>query len=232
MPDEALEDAAPSEDTQLTAETEAPDTDTPSESTVDWETEDNPYRKRYGDLRSEFDSRNQRYSQYEQFVESLDTPEMQREMLRRWGYEVDDEDAPDLDPVDSLAQRLEAIEGNLQSRDQAQQQAELQSLKAEYVDESIKQFGSDLSDADTNLVRRLVKSGDYDDQDGIPDVEAIIKEVNGTWEQRQKNWRESKRARVPGGGPAARKQFDPTDEKARIEASTAAAQAAIDARSG
>jgi hypothetical protein len=92
------------------------DTTTPATDTVDTSApeeghapagETTDYEKRYNDLRSEFDRRNQTLSEYEQTFQGLSDPETRAEILAQFGLEVEDDeeelDTPEYeDPYETL----------------------------------------------------------------------------------------------------------------------------------
>jgi hypothetical protein len=212
------EDEAPlAEETPEAPEAEAPE-GTPSEApAVD-------YEKRYNDLRSEFDSRNQRYSQYEQFIGNLNDPATQAEALRVFGIELQEEGEPEEelpgDPEERWEQRFNQIEAHLQQQADKEAEGEVQALEKEYLDKSIadieKAEGVKFSDKERKALERLGEG--LRDEDGIPDYEEAHKLLSETAEERRKRYMETKKSEVPGVGTAGSEKVDMTDADSRVNA--------------
>lgn len=174
----------------------APDTGTREEQ-IDFE-------KRYNDLRSEFDSRNQQWSE---FQEALADPD---ELVRQLGYQIgdeeDDEDYDDdLDPVGALQAQVEALQAEraqdmTEAQAQSQEQAELAYINDELqgvVDQAGRNFTQEEIDTIGDLSRvRLT-------EDGYPDVQGAYKLLYDTVLSSEKQrWVESKNAPQVPAGPA------------------------------
>ena len=219
------EDAAPSAE-GLAAEIDSQDTPeapgneapqgTPSESPAhDWE-------QRYNSLRSEFDSRNQRYSQYEQFVQNLSNPETQAEALRALGLEIEDDDLPDDDyddPEDRWEQRFNQIEGYLSQQAAEAQQREIADLESQYLDQELKGIEKDENVKLSAKEKEAVESLGHKlrDEDGVPDYQQAYKLLAEAADARQARYRESKKSEVPGLGQAGEETIDLSDDDARVK---------------
>lgn len=221
------EEAGSGEDTP-TPEASGPETEvgTPApgsdEQTVD-------YEKRYNDLRSDYDRKNQRLSELEGFFGALTTEETQAQALAALGIdyeevEDDDEDFDELDPVE----RIERVEARLAEKEQQEQHAKVVALEKEYVAESISEITKakslELSDKERQVVETLADR--MRDEEGIPDVEAAIETFQAAAEANLGRYRESKKAPMVELGQAGTEKIDLSDEDARIEATAAIIEAA------
>ncbi len=211
------EDEAPEETLDTPAPgNEAPeDTGTPSESQPahDWE-------KRYGDLRTEFDSRNQRYTQYEQFVNNLTDPETQAEALRALGLEIEAEEAEDddyADPTERFEQRFNQIESFLQQQAAAAEAAEIQELEKEYLSQSLSEIEKaesvKLSAQEKRTLESLGQS--LRDSDGLPDYEAAYKLLSEAAEANRERYLKSKNSEKVGLGQAGDEKINMANDEDR-----------------
>jgi hypothetical protein len=216
MPDD---EAALAEALDTPPEAEAPE-GTPSDApATDWDAEDNPYKGRYDNLRSDYDSRNQRYSQYETFIENLSNPETQAEALAALGIELQEDELDDLsDPTEALTQRLDQFENYLSQQAAQAEQAEVQNLEAQWLDKSLadieKAHGS-LSSQEKKAIENLGYS--VRDADGIPDYEAAFKLFSEASEASRERYLKSKDAAKVELGTAGTEKIDMTDDDAVVD---------------
>lgn len=175
------------------ANPEAPEGDTPQQE-ID-------YQKRYDDLRSEFDRRNQQWSKYEQDP---------NEFLREHGYELAEQEEPedeveleeDLDPYET---RLSALEARQQQEALEEQQDQYEDAVVDHINgeltELVKDTGREFSEDEFqtlgDLSRILVN-----DQ-GIPDVKAAYQRIyEGVLSKERDRWVNSKKAPQVSAGRA------------------------------
>lgn len=160
------------------------------------------YRKRYEDLRPQFDRTAQERAALAAEMERVTSDaEYQRQLMESWGYAV--EDPPVTDPTDELRQQLSELQewkSNLTAEQQQAQQ--LQALNAS-VDEQFRALGDDI-DKDTRewIESKALTINPRDD--GMPDIAGAHKAFT-EWElARQKAWQQTKRRapHIPAGGSA------------------------------
>ena len=155
------------------------------------------------------------------------------EALDYLGLEVDDggeEEVEEPDPQDQLAERLARIEETMQQATTAQQQAAREEAEIDYVAEELEQIstleGRELEGEEIEFLHGFATANRK--EDGTPNVERAYQVLKATINSHQKRHIGSKKApRSPGAGPAARKQFDPTDATQLEDAAEAAAEAAL-----
>jgi hypothetical protein len=180
---------APSQDTP---DISAPDPGTPDEPQINWQ-------KRYEDLRPQFDRTNQELAR-------LNDESYQRELMARWGYEVEDPEpgyAPD--PNDEVRQKLAELEEWKNTQEQQREQAQqLEQITASVADQ-FRQAGGDLDERTREWVTTRALNMDPR-EDGMPDIQGAINDYNAWVTEQQQQWEQSrKRPRaphVPPGGQA------------------------------
>ena len=161
---------------------------------------------------------NPRHPQYEEALEYLGIP-----------LEEDDQEEY-LSDEEELAQRLERLEQAQSQSFEAAEQARMEDADLDNVASAIgeiqEHLGRDVEGAELRLVYSIVEQNR--DPNGRPNAQTAIGVLDEAYGTAKEQWISSKRApRSPGSGPAARKQFDIKDDKQRLDASAAAAEAAI-----
>lgn len=207
------QEQAPDEGTPENAGTveEAPGTQT-AEQAVD-------YEKRYNDMRSEFDRRGSRVTELEAQQaaiadlrsDDLDTRTRAAQALGLPFEFVDD--SPDADeyqdPSEALAREIAAIKEQLAGRDQeAAHQAQIAQ-----IEQHVEQKLTSLGDLDEKTRKRIVNDAVAlpPTPEGMPDIDTAYREFQ-EWEMdRQKAWRESKRAPAIKAGGQVGTQAVPVD---------------------
>lgn len=194
MPEEATEAPVVEQDTPAAdTEPEAPAEDTPeaSEPEVD-------YQKRYDDLRSEFDRRNQ----IDAALRGQLGPEAQAEAAKAYGFEFaeDDEDSDEyVDPDE----RLNRLEQQIQERDQQAEAQRMEQAEQEWLDTEIgkvaKTEGRDLTKEEKDIILGYALSNRFDD--GQPDVDGGHERLKAIYSEAQKRLISSKKnsPRPPSG---------------------------------
>lgn len=214
MPEEAA--PAVEQETPVTPEQAAPE-GTPAE------TPEIDYEKRYNDLRSDYDRRNQRVSELEQFYGQLADPQTQAEALQALGLEladVEDDEELEADPD----ARIERMEQFLSQRAEAEAEQELFELERQYLDQEIGKLDDTLSEKEQEAVRNLALS--LQDSEGLPDVNAAHELLKQVAEERQQRYLESKKAPRVELGQAGLEKEDMSDPDVRVRLMAEAVEAA------
>lgn len=218
MPEEGT--AAPIEETPQ-EQAQTPEQETPESVTPDWESDDNPYRKRYEDIRPQFDRTNQEVAQYRQLVEAArsDDPEVRNAALQELGYEVADDDEPDTDDdFTRLARTVEQLQGKLSQWEQQEQTRSQQEAEISYLDSEFSRIekaeSREFSDEDIEIIAALADR--MRDDQGRPNVEGAYKKVLAYGSEVAKRQRQAKRAPQVHSGKAGKKQPDLSNKDARI----------------
>jgi hypothetical protein len=196
-------------------------------------------QRNYQELRKEFTQRSQEWSeqrkqaeQYQLVVEAASNPNhpQYREALSALGLELGDEGEPEyVDETEALKAEVEQLKAwKAEQAQDAEFQAQ-QSQEDEYLVDQISALQDkqgrpfDAEELDLLLSNALQNR----DERGRPNVAHAHEVLTGVYDARMKDWQTTKKApRAPGAGPAARKQFDINDPKAKLEAAIAAAEAA------
>lgn len=179
----------------------------------DWESDENPYKKRFGDYRSEADRKITRLSQYEQAVQDFQSgdPAEMRRAAAILGIadhlEIEEPEPPTYDdPAEELRAQI------------AEQQAELAKFKSELTEKEKKQQ-EEAGIKEVNARLQKLLPDDEDDrnvvlglaltrppgEDGLPDVQAAYDAIVARDRKRDKGWAEGKRrghAPIAPGSPA------------------------------
>jgi len=190
------------------------------------ETPDIDFEQRYNDLRSEFDRRNQHYSQAEELERALSGaagPEAQAQALSAFGIELEDDELDDFgDELDEFDpdSRIDRLEAMLEEQAAAAEEQEMAEAEMEYLAESIdileNQEGREFSDQEIETLVSIARANP--DQDGIPDMGLAHQQLNGLIEAQRSAWLDSKKSkRTPGSGVAAGKAVDLDNEEARVQ---------------
>jgi hypothetical protein len=210
MPEETQAPEAADEQPQDTPEAPegGPDSGTPAEP------EEHDYEKRYTDLRSDYDRKNQRLKQFEEFYGQLADPETQAEALRALGLELEDDEEVETDEeFEDPDARIERIEGYLSQQEEQRAEAELQELEEAYLEQEVGRLDAKLSEKEKEAVKNLAYS--YEDEDGLPDVAAAYEVLSQASKEAQSRYLESKKAPKVEPGTAGVEKVDLNDEDAR-----------------
>lgn len=224
------EDAAVEETTPQTPESGAEESQQPAEGSqepspqIDWDSDDNPYRKRYEDLRPVYD-------QTQNIVAALQDPNRQAEVLRHFGIELEDVEEPEFDPEEPLT-RAE-FEKFLSENQEAQQayEAQEQALDqdAEFASETIaaleKEHGKFSEKELDALLTLAVQMRDEEGNLGLKQAHSLL---NETFEERQKRYLESKKGSQVPVGEAGEVKIDIADDEARTQTLAAMLEAGRD----
>lgn len=174
----------------------------------DWESDDNPYKKRFSDYRSEADRRQTEFQQTQALLNDLqsDDPATQRAAAQSLGLDFVEEEPELEEPGDDprlaqLLQRQEELERKLAEKDQREQEA----LIAQTVDQRLDALGLDKDDGDWVLARAVALPPA---EDGLPDLQAAYEQ----WQAKEKaiieRYRGGKRTTVTAKGKAGNDQKD------------------------
>lgn len=229
MPEDPADGAEPTPQTP-DGGADQPPADVPA---VDWESDDNPYKSRYSDLRPEFDRR-------QSFIDSLNNPatlgqllqqlddEAQAEVLRYGGWDAGieaDPDAPDLDEPMTRAEFQEFLSTQAQQQRAAQQADQALDSDAAFVADEIARLNIAEDDLDELLPLALQNR----DERGNPGIEKAHQMLNGYFERRQQAYRQSKKSELVQAGQAGVEDKDLSDPRTRHDTAAAIAEAAIQA---
>lgn len=198
---------------------ESPDTpeaeDTPSEPAVDHE-------KRYNDLRSEFDRRNQALA-------GQLGPEAQAEAFRQYGLELAEEEAEEeedeyLDPDE----RINRLEEQLKERDELAQQEDFERRENAWIQQQKKSAekdeGREFQTEEWDLIESFALSHRF--EDGQPDIEGGLKHLKAIYSAAQKRLIDSKKnAPKPPSGVPGDEKLDTSTPEGRRKAVLLAAEA-------
>lgn len=221
MPEEATpaEGEVPAPQSEETPGIESgPDNGTPAE------TPDIDFEQRYNDLRSEFDRRNQQYSEAEQLQAALSGaagPEAQAQVLAAFGIELEDEQPDEFDDLDDFDPdaRIDRLEAMLEEQQMAAQEEAMAEAEVEYLTEGIErleqQEGREFSDQEIATLASIARANP--DENGVPDLEVAHAHLTELIQDRQSAWVQSKKAKRPGSGIAADRAVDLDNEEARIQ---------------
>ena len=203
--------------------------DTPNESGPE-ETQDtrqevpeNDYEKRYNDLRPEYDRTRQEVAQLRQFQEAARGafgPEVQAQVLRQIGLDLDDvEDFEDREN-ESEEDRVARLEQWKSEFEQQQQEQLLAQQEEEYLVSEIealeKEAGREFSDEELTLIARAAQASRL--ENGDPDVKGAYELLTGVSKSAREQYVNSKKApKAPVGSPGE-EQIDTSDDQARQNA--------------
>lgn len=195
----------------------APGASTP----LDWDSDENPYRKRFEDYRRTADQKVTRLSQYEQAVQDFQSgdPAQMRRAAAILGIadhlEIEDPEPPVYDdPAEELraqyaelAQKYEGLESKLTAKEQKDKEAaEIKEVQRRLDDLKL----TDEDDRNTVLGRAFTLPMG---EDGLPDVKAAFEAIVARDRKHGRAWKATKTA-APGSiapGSTATQQKKPTD---------------------
>jgi len=184
------------------------------------------FRKRYEDLRPEFDRKSQALSQYEQLVEGLqsDDPDTRASAAQALGLEFVDPDEvedPD-DDVDPSDRRLTALEQRIAEREQREaetaQQAE-EAVLIEQAEQSIERELDAIGGLDADQREWIVNQSLLlaPTEQGFPDIPAAHVKYQAFISAEKKRWAQSKQGAVVSPvGTSATQAPDLDDPEQRV----------------
>lgn len=200
--------------TEATPDTEASDApEAPPATPVDWESEDNPYKGRYADLRPQYD-------QFQNVVNALSNPETQAEALRRFGIELTDGE-DEFDDLDADEPMTRAEFNEYLANQRAAQEAAVAEDHALNSDttaiaeqmEAIEKEHGELSDDELSIL--LPNALQNRDQDGRPMFKEAFDALTNVGQSRHKRYLETKRAARVGVGTAGTETVNLADDEQR-----------------
>ena len=221
MPEEATpaEGEVPAPQSEETPGIESgPDNGTPAESP------DIDFEQRYNDLRSEFDRRNQQYSEAEQLQAALSGaagPEAQAEILAAFGIELEDDEFDEFDEFDEYDPdaRIDRLEALLEEQQIMAQEEAMAEAEVDYLTEGIETLeqneGREFSDQEIATLASVARANP--DENGVPDLVYAHAHLTELIQDRQSAWVQSKKAKRPGSGIAADRAVDLDNEEARVQ---------------
>lgn len=222
---EATTPPADAEDTsiQTSGDTDSPE-GTPviepegSQVAPDWESDDNPYRKRYSDVQAWGTEISQENAQLRQLFDAARAGDKQA--LDYFGWDVADEpDETEFTTDEILDQRLTALE---QERAQASQQAQLEQEAREFEEAEQAFYEHELtrldpqkgfSDEYKNMVIGVAQS--LIDDDGLPNLEEAHKQLQAHFDSQLKDRISSKRRPQAPSGASPQQTPDLDDDEQR-----------------
>lgn len=157
----------------------------------DWESENNPYQKRFNDYRSEADRRATEFSNQQKLLadltsEDADTARAAAQQLGLEFAEEPDEDETGNPDVAELKAKYAELEQKLTAREQQEAQRDL----AAAIDNRLEAMKLDKTDGDLVLAF-AVTMPPLDD--GMPDLQGAYDAIQARDEARFDGWRKSKR---------------------------------------
>lgn len=164
-----------------------------------------------------------------ELARALRDPETQAQALARLGFDLEDgEDEEPLDPEDELRQKVSALEAERQqereAREAAAREQEVLADLGNQLDALERAEGYEFTDEEAEaLVSIAVANANGEG----PSIEGAFKLLTNSYTARDKRRAERKRPRVPGGGPAAKREIDLSDREAAITAAAGAAEAVM-----
>jgi hypothetical protein len=182
------------------------------------------YEQRYNDLRSEFDRRNQEYSQAEQLQAALSGhagPEAQAEVLAAYGIELEgDEPEIEFDEPYDTDERIDRLEQTIEEQQAQAELVEAQEMEQEFMADGIEALeqreGREFSDQELATLASLARANRT--ETGVPDLATAYETLTELERDRQQAWIESKRTgRAPGVGVAASKAVNLDDPEERVK---------------
>lgn len=227
MPEEAsgaseVEEAQNSpEPGAATATPEPPDEPKGSESEVDWQ-------KRYLDTQSEYTRANQEAKELRQQQEQVryalqvardpDHPQY-REALEALGFDVEESEELDEDETETLRRQVEELRETYQSDQEQREIMQLEAAEDDWLAQNIGALqdkeGHEFTDNELALLVNYATQNRL--TDGQPDLDGAFKALSGAWDERQKAYRESKRAPQAPNGATAATDIDMDDAAQRRE---------------
>lgn len=184
---------------------------------IDWEADDNPYKSRFNDYRSEADRRATIYSQQDQLLADLqsDDPDVQRAAAGRLGFDfVPDEveEAPQYDEqYGALAQQIADLKAEREA-DKAEATATQRNAQMlSTVNAELAGLGLDEEDGDWVLARAIALG---EREDGLPDLQTAYDQLVARDQAVVERYRGSKRSTASARGKQGTEQkniLDMTD---------------------
>jgi hypothetical protein len=223
MPDEAtpVEGEVPAPQTE---ETPGP-VSGPEDNGIPANSPEIDYEQRYSDLRSEFDRRNQQYSEAERLQVALSGqagPDAQAQALRAFGIELEDEEADQFNELDEFDPdaRIDRLEAMLEEQQAAAEQEAYVEAETEFLTEGIESLeqseGREFSDQEIAILASVARANP--NEQGLPDLQVAHAHLSELLQDRQSAWVESKKAaRRPGSGIAAERAADLDNDEARVQ---------------
>jgi len=182
------------------------------------------FEQRYNDLRSEFDRRNQQYSEAEQLQAALSGaagPEAQAAILAQFGIELEDDEDMGFDELNEFDpdSRIDRLESMLEEQQMAAQEEAMAEAEVDYLTDGIEaleqQEGREFSDQEIAILASVARANP--DDNGAPNLEVAHAHLTELIQDRQSAWVNSKKAKRPGSGVAAEKAADLDNEEARVQ---------------
>lgn len=193
----------------------------------DWESENNPYVKRFNDYRSEADRRNTAYSELQSRVADLtsEDADAQRRAAEALGLQfvddVDDHEAEGTDLSNAQLSKLEERVARFEAQEAAREEAETQATAAREFEQAmdeyvVGQLKLDPKDPDTAIAIAYAANNLPFMENGLPNVAEALAFIEARDEQRFEGWRKSKRTTAPKRGETAT-TVKPVEEMTRDE---------------
>lgn len=185
----------------------------------DWETDDNPFVKRFNDYRSTADRKATEYAQREKLLSDLtsDDPDAQRAAAQSLGFDLElGEEPAGADPYTGLKSEFDQLKAELATeRAQAAQAAEEQRV-AQAVDAQLSAMDLSGDDAEWVLAGAIKLPPT---ENGLPDLKAAFEQLQARDLAAQERWRTSKRTPQVQRGKAGSEQKNMEDmsREERIE---------------
>ena len=182
------------------------------------------FEQRYNDLRSEFDRRNQQYSEAEQLQAALSGaagPEAQAAILAQFGIELEDDEDMGFDELNEFDpdSRIDRLESMLEEQQMAAQEEAMAEAEVDYLTDGIEaleqQEGREFSDQEIAILASVARANP--DDNGAPDLAVAHAHLTELLNDRQSAWVQSKKAKRPGSGVAAEKAADLDNDEARVQ---------------
>lgn len=235
---DALEQQDKPDESQDTATTEAPDSSgqaTEQESPELFSDKFDPaalpdeIREQYNEMRGDYTRKTQELAEQRKEAEqalalrdALLDPEQAASVLEALGYELEG-DEPDIEPDDednpyeTLAAQVEALQSQLQQREQTEEEARLEAAVTNYLDSEVQkleeQTGRQFSPEELEVIEGLAVVRRT--PDGLPDVRGAYEAIFSKVLPKEKTrWAESKQAPhvQPSGSPVTEEIEDDSPE--------------------
>lgn len=206
-------------------------------SATNWDSDDNPWKKRFEDYRPEADRRATRLSQFEQAQQNLtsDDAEERRQAAEFFGVELAEDEPIDNggDPYDELRREMDS---KLSERDRKYEQQRQQDLAAMEVERRLSalKLSDEPGEPDENgkpgysekdwvLARAVQLPG----EDGLPDIAKAHAELQGLQKALERKWAKSKtapRSIQPGATATQQKNLVDMTPEERVDYMTQLAE--------
>lgn len=175
----------------------------------DFESDNNPYVKRFNDYRSDADRRATEYQQTQAQLAALtsEDPEAQRAAAEalglQWVDEGGEEELPETNPqLTALEQRIAKFEAAEAAREAAAAQAEESRKFAESMDAKVAEMGLNPKHKDTAIIIAHAANNFPFLENGLPDLESARAELASRDEETFESWRKGKRTPLIQQGQA------------------------------